>query len=123
MTAEPRIELLIPTLRVGDLDRSLEFYRALGFDLAWVHQLESGAPRLGAVQQGPVQLFLTEHAVAPTGGVVYANTRGVDALSAAAQAKGLAPEFGPTDRPWGQREVYFRDPDGNMIRFGEPTRG
>lgn len=115
------LDSVVPTLRVTNLDHSLPFYNALGFSLAWLHQVAEGQPRLAAVQQGPVQLFLTEHDVAPAGAVVYSNTRGVDALSDAAIARGHKPTFGPEDRPWGQREVYFRDPDGNMLRFGEPA--
>ena len=117
------LESVVPTLRVTNLDRSLPFYHMLGFSVAWVHQLAEGQPRLAAVEQGPVQLFLTEHDVAPVGAVVYSNTRGVDALSAAATAQGLEPTFGPADRPWGQREVYFQDPDGNVLRFGETAAG
>jgi uncharacterized glyoxalase superfamily protein PhnB len=46
--------------------------------------------------------------------------RGVDALVARAAAAGLNPSFGPADRPWGDREVYFRDFDGNVLRFSQP---
>jgi catechol 2,3-dioxygenase-like lactoylglutathione lyase family enzyme len=118
---DPVVDSLVPTLRVADLDRSLAFYRTLGFTLAWIHQLAPDQPRLAAVNHGSVQLFLTEHAVAPTGAVVYANSRGVEALTQKAVAAGLRPVFGPANRPWGQREVYFHDPDGNVLRFGEPT--
>ena len=115
------LDSVVPTLRVTSLDRSLPFYERLGFTVAWVHQVGEGQPRLAAVRQGAVQLFLTEHAVAPPGAVVYSNTRGVDALHAAAAARDLRSVFGPEDRPWGQREVYFQDPDGNVLRFGEPV--
>jgi hypothetical protein len=74
------------------------FYGIFGFSVAEIHQLAEDQSRLAAVQHGSVQLFLTEHAVAPVGAVVYANTRGVDALNAAATAHGLSPTFGPADR-------------------------
>jgi catechol 2,3-dioxygenase-like lactoylglutathione lyase family enzyme len=41
----------------------------------------------------------------------------------------LSPHVGSTGcRPilralYGNREAYFRDPDGNVLRFGEPIRG
>jgi lactoylglutathione lyase len=117
------LDSVIPTLRVSSLDQSLVFYNGLGFSVAWVHQLAAGQPRLAAIQQDAVQLFLSEHAVAPFGAVVYTNTRGVDALSTLAAVNGVSPIFGPADRPWGQREVYFQDPDGNVLRFGEPSPG
>jgi catechol 2,3-dioxygenase-like lactoylglutathione lyase family enzyme len=115
-------ELAIPTIRVSSLELSLPFYQCLGFSIAWVHQIAEGQPQLAAVHNGPVQLFLTEHSVASFGAVVYINTRGVDALEATAVAHGLRPTFGPADRPWGLREVYFHDPDGNVFRFGERSR-
>lgn len=35
----------------------------------------------------------------------------------------LVTEFvsGPTDLPWGNRSVLFRDPDGNLVNFFTPT--
>jgi catechol 2,3-dioxygenase-like lactoylglutathione lyase family enzyme len=27
------------------------------------------------------------------------------------------PTPGPTDQPWGNRSMRFRDPDGNLINF------
>lgn len=29
----------------------------------------------------------------------------------------------PTDQPWGNRSMLFRDPDGNLINFFAPVRG
>ena len=112
-------ESVIPTLPVSNLDLSLPFYRAFGFDVAWTHQLADTQPRLASITSGTIELFLTEHRVAPFGAVVYINTTGVDALNGAAIGAGLSPTFGPADREWGQREVYFTDPDGNVLRFGE----
>jgi catechol 2,3-dioxygenase-like lactoylglutathione lyase family enzyme len=114
------LETTIPALRVAKLETALPTYEALGFTVRWQHQLTPDAPRLRSVRQGSAELFLTEHPVAPVGAVVYFVTRGVDALVARASAAGLDPSFGPEDRPWGDREVYFRDPDGNVLRFGEP---
>jgi len=114
------LETTIPALRVAKLEVALPTYKALGFSVGWRHQFTPDAPRLTSVRQGAAELFLTEHPVAPAGAVVYFVTRGVDALVARAAAAGLEPSFGPEDRPWGDREVYFRDPDGNVLRFGQP---
>ena len=118
--AELRVEMLVPVVPVADLDRSVQFYGKLGFALAWIHQVDAGAPRLGSVRHGVVELFLTEHLVAPPGAVVYANVVGIDVLAETAQAAGLVAEYGPLNQPWGLRELGFRDPDGNLMRFGEP---
>jgi catechol 2,3-dioxygenase-like lactoylglutathione lyase family enzyme len=39
------------------------------------------------------------------------------------QTEGLVPEFvmPPTTLPWGNRSIYFRDPDGNLIDFFTPV--
>jgi catechol 2,3-dioxygenase-like lactoylglutathione lyase family enzyme len=29
----------------------------------------------------------------------------------------------PTNQPWGNRSMLFRDPDGNLINFYTPTTG
>jgi predicted enzyme related to lactoylglutathione lyase len=113
------LETAIPTLRVANVDLSLPTYDALGFAVAWQHRLSPTAPRLTAIRQGAVQVFLTEHPVAPTGAVVYFAVQGVDQLVARAARGGLVPTFGPEDRPWGSREAYFTDLDGNVLRFGE----
>jgi catechol 2,3-dioxygenase-like lactoylglutathione lyase family enzyme len=115
----PAVTRAVPTLRVTNVDASLPFYAALGFTVAWQHQLSSSAPRLTAVQHGPVQVFLTEHAVAPVAGVVYFETISIDVLIERAVQAGFQPGFGPENRPWGSPEAYFTDPDGNVLRFGE----
>jgi uncharacterized glyoxalase superfamily protein PhnB len=28
----------------------------------------------------------------------------------------------PTTQPWGTRSIYFRDPDGNLVDFYNPTK-
>lgn len=110
----------IPTLRVTDIEASLPLYRALGFTVSWEHRLSPGAPRLTCVTHGTVDVFLTEHPVTPIGAVAYFVTQGVDALVVRAAEAGHYPIFGPENRSWGDRETYFRDPDGNVLRFGEP---
>lgn len=116
---EPEFQGVIPMLRIASIEAALPVYEALGFSVAWQHQPGPEAPRLTSVQRGTVELYLTEHPVAPPGGVVYLKTKGVDALVAQAQSRGLEPDFGPEDRPWGDREAYFKDVDGNVLRFGE----
>lgn len=45
----------------------------------------------------------------------------VDALLPALRE--IVTEFvsGPTDMPWGNRSLLFRDPDGNLVNFFTPT--
>jgi catechol 2,3-dioxygenase-like lactoylglutathione lyase family enzyme len=110
---------VIPTIRVTDVAASLPLYRALGFEIAWQHRLGEDAPRLTAVARDSGQLFLTEHPVAPVGAVVHFMVEGLDGTLARARDAGFEPTFGPEQRPWGDREAYFTDADGNVLRFGE----
>ena len=120
---EVTLKRAIPTFRVTAVATALPMYSALGFAVAWEHQLAPDAPRLVCVAQSGVELYLTEHPVTAFGAVAYILTQGVDQLAARAALAGVQPIFGPEDRPWGNREAYFRDPDGNVLRFGEPIRG
>lgn len=117
--ATPNLLHAIPTLRVASIDTSLPFYEALGFEVAWQHQLAPDAPRLTSVRHSSVELFLTEHPVAPVGSVVYIVVDQVDEFVTLARSSSVDPTFGPEDRPWGDREAYFTDPDSNVLRFGQ----
>jgi catechol 2,3-dioxygenase-like lactoylglutathione lyase family enzyme len=118
--SKPTIRRAIPTLRVASIDRALPLYEGLGFSVSWQHQISVGAPRLTSVTQGTSELFLTEHPIARYGAVVHFVVDGLQALVDRAGAQGFEPTFGPEDRPWGDREAYFTDVDGNVLRFGEP---
>ncbi|MBZ9662005.1 VOC family protein [Mesorhizobium sp. ESP-6-4] len=41
----------------------------------------------------------------------------VDQCAETLREKGVAIESGPTDRPWGHRTLFFRDPDGNVLEI------
>ena len=109
----------IPMLGVDDITVAMPLYRALGFEVAWEHQLGPDAPRIASVKQGGGEIYLSEHEVAPRGGIVYTVVSSVDALVGAARGHGFEPTFGPEDRPWGDREAYFTDASGNVLRFGQ----
>ena len=113
------IRSVIPTLRITRIEASLPLYHALGFEIAWQHQLGPDAPRLTCVAQDAKELFLTEHPVAPFGAVVHVMVTGLDGIVARAREAGFEPTFGPERRAWGDREAYYTDADGNVLRFGE----
>ena len=113
------IHSLIPTLRVAKVEDALPLYEALGFSVAWQHQLSAEAPRLTCIARGPFEIFLTEHDVAPFGSVVHIMVTGLEGLVTRTRTAGFEPTFGPEDRPWGDREAYFTDEGGNVLRFGE----
>lgn len=63
--SDPRLLAAIPMLRVASIEAALPTYEALGFSVAWQHQLSPDAPRLTSVRHGTVEIYLTEHPVAP----------------------------------------------------------
>lgn len=111
-----------PFLHVPDLQKALDFFTdLLGFavlfreaNYAYVHR-ETVGFRLMEAEPGC--------APEPHGGFAYyIDVRDVDALYAELKPKldALPPEHvhGPADKPYRQRELLVRAPDGNLIAFG-----
>jgi catechol 2,3-dioxygenase-like lactoylglutathione lyase family enzyme len=107
---------LVIEVYVRDLERSLDFYRALGFDLV---RRTSGFAVLSWA--GHV-LFLDEQPQLPDlAGRERANVRvmvpDVDALWQRAQSVGASICAPIADRSYGLRDFTIRDPDGFGLRF------
>jgi catechol 2,3-dioxygenase-like lactoylglutathione lyase family enzyme len=124
------------TLGVSDLGRSLEFYRALGFESPGVIGTEfersmewpGGAAAMFELAGGlTLALYgrddLGQDANATFDapgrgefsiGHLVASREDVDAVLAQAQAAGATLTEEPHERPWGIYSGYFRDPDGHL---------
>ena len=118
-------------LIVEDLDRALRFYTGvlglrLGHRSGDYAQLDTGSTRLG---------FYTREAMAKTLGMSLKpppqDAPGfeigfkVDDVGAAFEElvkDGASPVTPPTERPWGQRTAYVRDPDGHLIELAQDLR-
>lgn len=111
-----------PFLHVPDLPKALTFFTdVLGFavlfrqdNYAYIHRETVG-----------FRLMQTEQGCAPSahgGFAYYIDVRDVDALYAELKPKldTLPPNdvHGPADKPYRQRELLVRAPDGNLIAFG-----
>lgn len=111
-----------PFLHVPDLQKALDFFTdVLGFavlfreaNYAYIHRETVG-----------FRLLEAEPGCAPEphrGFAYYIDVRDVDALYAELKPKldTLPPEdvHGPADKPYRQRELLVRAPDGNLIAFG-----
>jgi len=132
---EPHIDVI--TLAVGDLDRSLSFYRdGLGLRTTGVTGTQFAGDEANAA--GAVVMFylrgglilalyprgeLAKDADIPFGppntgefsiGHLVENRADVDALLAQAAQAGATLTGQPHDRPWGIYSGYFRDPDGHL---------
>ena len=105
------------TLHVADVDGSLQFYRRLPSAVVLFHLpgrfalLRLGHGRLGllADQNRPFHIEF--------------EVEDLDAAATQLRKLGLEVE-GPTERPWGERDVLVRDPDGNLLEFAatRPSR-
>jgi uncharacterized protein len=141
---EPHIDVI--TLAVGDLDRSLAFYRdGLGLETTGVVASElvdeetnaAGAIVIFRLEGGLVLALyprgeLAKDADVPVGppktgefsiGQLVESRAKVDELLAQAEQAGATLTGRPHDRPWGIYSGYFRDPDGHLweIIWNPPT--
>ncbi len=115
-------------LIVEDLDRALRFYTdvlglRLGHRSGDYAQLDTGATRLG---------LYTRYAMAKTLGMslkppahdapgfeIGFKVPDVGEAFAELVGRGASAVMPPTDRPWGQRTAYVRDPDGHLIELAQ----
>jgi catechol 2,3-dioxygenase-like lactoylglutathione lyase family enzyme len=125
---KPRIKVL--TLAVGDLDRSLAFYRdGLGLSGAVLGQeYEDGLVAFFELEGGltlalfPRPSLAKDAAIAPTEaplgavsiGHVVGSREEVDAIMAQAVRAGAVVTDPARDRFWGGYGGYFHDPDGHL---------
>ena len=108
-------------LYAGDLDRTQDFYRRLGFE---VERAEDGV----RVKLGDFRLFFVdenktliknESGKTPKGlGVyIYVEVEDVDQHFKFLKDDGVEPRTEPKTWPWGKREFVVRDPDGYKLVF------
>jgi uncharacterized protein len=131
---EPRIHVI--TLAVSDLERALDFYRALGLESSGVIGTEftgddtnpSGRAAMFELAGGLMLALyprteLAKDANVPFGspkagefsiGQLVATKADVDAVLAKAEAAGATLTDEPHERPWGIYSGYFRDLDGHL---------
>jgi catechol 2,3-dioxygenase-like lactoylglutathione lyase family enzyme len=131
---QPRVHVL--TLGVSDLERSLAFYRALGFESAGVIGSEflgdetnaSGLAAMFELEDGLVLALygredLAKDANVPLGrpgsgefsiGHLVESREDVDRILVQAEAAGATLTDSRHERPWGIYSGYFRDPDGHL---------
>ena len=115
-------------LIVDDLDRTLQFYtEVLGLRLGHrsgdYAQLDTGATRLGFYTRDAMaktlELSLQPPAQDAPGFEIGFKVPDVDTAFAELVAHGASPVMSPTNRPWGQRTAYIRDPDGHLIELAQ----
>jgi lactoylglutathione lyase len=118
-----RVDYVI--LFVGDLDRSIGFYRdliGLRFKLqgdGYAEFATEGA-RFGLYDRARLPELIGREATAggPGGEVVFL-VEDADAEAARLRAAGVTVLSGPVDRPWGHRTVHLLDPDGFVVELAQ----
>ena len=118
-------------LVVADLDRALAFYvDVLGLPLGHrsgpYAQLATGTTRLSLFERDAMAMTLDAPSLAAPdphapGFELGFKVGDVDAAFAQLVAAGVPAVVGPTDRPWGQRTAYLRDPDGHLVELAQDT--
>jgi catechol 2,3-dioxygenase-like lactoylglutathione lyase family enzyme len=128
------VKLLAPdyvVLVVADLDRSLAFWTGvlglrLGHRSGAYAQLDTGRTRIALFERAAMAETLGRPLRAPDASApafeLGFKVADVDAAFAELIARGAAPEVAPTDRPWGQRTAYLRDPDGHLVELAGERR-
>ena len=115
----PRQQLLTaaPVLPVRDIDRAIEHYTLLGFDVA---EYEGGG--YAFAKRDHVWLHLESAPGLPAdaeGAQLYVYVADADALHAEWRACGALGVLMPlNDTEYGLREFAHFDPDGNLLRVG-----
>jgi catechol 2,3-dioxygenase-like lactoylglutathione lyase family enzyme len=116
----------------GDLQRTLEFYRRLGFTIAW--ERRPARPDMATIRINDTQKINVHAPDAPAAagylGARRATVGGADfclewvgtvgEVLALLERNGIAPEAGPGPRTCARgtaTSVYFRDPDDNLVEF------
>lgn len=115
-------------LNVHDIEKSLAFYKALGFKVNSVTKdegkiayadlsLRGAELGLGSISSNDDPEYV-KWISSPLGAgvLIYFTTPGVDAIYAAAKKAGAVIEYPPTDRSYG-RVFSLNDPDGYTLSF------
>jgi lactoylglutathione lyase len=115
-------------LIVEDLDRALGFYvdvlgLRLGHRSGEYAQLDTGATRLALYTRSAMAktlgISLDPPASNAPGFEVGFKVIDVDEAFNELIARGAQPVMPPTDRFWGQRTAYVRDPDGHLVELAQ----
>lgn len=111
----------IPTLRVFDYEKAVEFYvDFLGFNIDWEHRFSASDPVYMQVSLHKLILHLTENQRFKPNNIVFVESEGIENFRADLLDKENdfpLPEVSKT--PWNTLQMEIEDPFGNFLRFNE----
>jgi catechol 2,3-dioxygenase-like lactoylglutathione lyase family enzyme len=109
------------TLATHDMQRAVQFYRTLGFDI--LHGGEGSSFTSFRAGTGYLNLIAQpEQRRWSWWGRIIFYVGDVDALYDRAMAAGLKPSTIPRDAEWGERYFHLTDLDGHELSFARPLR-
>jgi len=117
---EPRLTSFAPQFLVDDLDRSIPFYKKLGFKFG---ETWEGFYAIGHLDGFELHLKVPpkrdderhhddEHLDAAAG------VDGIESFYEQCVASGVTITRPLTPTEWGTKDFYVEDPDGNVVSFG-----
>jgi uncharacterized glyoxalase superfamily protein PhnB len=113
----------IPIIRVSGSIAATEFYcKSLGFTLlsSWRPDETKPDPCYMTLARDGAQLHVHSFQSGTVGAAaVYVFVDNVDALYAELMSNGVSISGSPIDQTWGTREVVARDPERNVLTFGQ----
>ena len=114
----PILHYIAPILPVRDMERSVAFYKRLGFS----HRPYEDGAHYAFLSLDGLSLHLAEGSgpefhFNPC--AVYFYVEDVDSFFEAVVSAGITTIDTPEDRPWGLREFAVSDPDQTLLRFGQ----
>jgi catechol 2,3-dioxygenase-like lactoylglutathione lyase family enzyme len=102
------------TLPATDVERSVAFYKRLGFT-----QIVSSLPEYARFECPEGGATFSVHLVpsvsASAGTIIYFECEDLDAVYARLRSDGVVFDSAPRDQRWLWREAHLRDPDGNSL--------
>ena len=119
-----------PSFTVSDLEKSLAFYRdVLGFAVEETWKDEGKVIGM-SLRAGDVSFMIGQDdwkkgrdRKKGEGFRIYCTTKkNIDDLAKRIEAKGGRLDQGPTDQPWGVRDISLSDPDGFKITIAAEKR-
>jgi hypothetical protein len=107
-----------PIFKVSDVSRSATWFARAGFETSFHDDNYAFAHR---DRDLTIHLAHATDDDPPGHGALYIHCQEADRLAQEWREAGIAVD-GPRDEDYGKREGSITDPDGNVIRFGSPTR-
>ena len=120
-----------PSLTVNDLQKSLAWYRdVVGFGLEELWKDDAGKVMGASLRAGDVAFMIGQddwkkgrNRKKGEGFRMFCMTKAnIDDLAKRLEAKGGKLDQGPTDQPWGVRDISLTDPDGFKLTIAAAKR-